>query len=103
MPTFGTILTELVSELRSAAWLPPLDGLCSGSHHSFHDLPRFRVRREPAQDEGEVGGDHGVEVAVARTRWRRSRVSSFSYLAAFYSPSSDSSAATVKAECRVSG
>jgi hypothetical protein len=28
-------------------------------------VPCFRVRREPAQDEGEDGRAHGVEVAVA--------------------------------------
>ena len=55
----------LVSEFRSTAWRPPLDGLRPGSYHGFHDLPCFRVRREPAQDEGEAGGDHGVAVAVA--------------------------------------
>ena len=57
--------TELVSEFRSTVWLPPLAGLRPGSLHGFHERPCFRVRREPAQDEGEGGRAHGVGVAVA--------------------------------------
>jgi hypothetical protein len=42
-------------------------------------------------------------VAVARTRRRRSRMSSFSSLAAWYSPNSASSQTRLKAEVKVSG
>jgi hypothetical protein len=51
---------------RSAVWLPPLAGLRPGSLHGFHERPCFRVRHEPAQDEGEGGRAHGVGVAVAQ-------------------------------------
>jgi hypothetical protein len=46
-------------------WLPPLAGPRPGSLHGFHERRCFRVRREPAQDEGEGHRAHGVGVAVA--------------------------------------